>query len=109
MSDDKIFADGLIVKVNPNQPEWVLCNLSVKVEEFKAFLDQHQSNGWVNINCKVSQKGKAYAELDTWKPTQGDSAQAGMVQAKQAAAPVDNFIDDSDSIPFSNYQLRTQI
>jgi hypothetical protein len=98
MSDEKIFADGLIVKRNPQAPDFVTCNLSVKVDEFVSFLQQHQSNGWVNIQCKVSKGGKHYAELDTWKPTQGDAAQGGIVEANnalKAAAPIAD-----DDIPF---------
>ena len=106
MSDEKIFAEGLIVKRNDGAPDWVLCNLSVKVGEFTAFLLEHQSNGWVNVQVKQSKGGKYYAELDTWKPTQGDSAKAGMEQAKAAAAPAGDFDDD---IPFSNYEYRTLV
>lgn len=43
MSEDKVFADGLIVKRNENAPDFVTCNLSVKVGEFTAFLLEHQS------------------------------------------------------------------
>ena len=99
MSEDKkTFVDGLIVKRHDNAPEWVLCNLSVKVSKIVPFLQQHESNGWVNIQCKVGKSGKHYAELDTWRPTQGDSAKAGMAQAKAAAAP-EGFADLED-IPF---------
>jgi hypothetical protein len=103
MSDEKIFAAGLIVKRNENAPEYVMCNLSVKVDEFAAFAQQYQSNGWLNIQCKVSKNGKMYAELDTWKPTQGDAAKGGIVEANRAlrgpdsAAAPDDF---NDSIPF---------
>ena len=107
MSEEKIFAEGLIVKRNEEAPDFVICNLSVKVGEFTAFLLEHQSNGWANLQVKKSKGGKYYAELDTWKPTQGDSAKAGMVQAKQAAEP-DPF-EDSDSIPFSNHEYRTLV
>ncbi len=83
MSDEKIFAAGLIVKRHERAPEFVLCNLSVKVDEFTAFAQQHQSNGWLNIQCKVSKNGKMYAELDTWKPTDGDAAKGGIVEANR--------------------------
>jgi hypothetical protein len=65
---DKVFANGLIVKRNENAPAFVTCSLSVKVEEFIAFLSDNESNGWVNLSVKQSQGGKYYAELDTWKP-----------------------------------------
>ena len=96
---DKVFIEGLIVKRSPKAPDYVLCNLSIKVAELVPFLEQHQSNGWVIVQCMVSKAGKHYAELDTWKPTQGDYAKAGMEQAKAAtAAPADAFADDD--IPF---------
>ena len=103
MSNEKIFVDGLIVKRSDKAPNYVLCNLSIKVNELVPWLEQHQSNGWVNVQCKVSQSGKHYAELDTWRPTQGDSAVQGMAQAKAAAEPVKDFAGFSDmdsDIPF---------
>ena len=95
MSTEKIFADGLIVKRNENAPEFVICNLSVKVGEFINFIQQHQSNGWVNLQVKQSKGGKYYCEVDTWQPTQGDAAKTGIQEAKQAAEP-----EFDDSIPF---------
>jgi hypothetical protein len=82
MSEDKVFVNGMIVKKNEQSPEWVVCGLSFKVDDMKAFLDQHNNAGWVNVQVKKSQGGKIYAELDTWKP-QG--------QAPQQQAPQQNF------------------
>ena len=95
--NDKIFVDGLIVKRNEKAPEFVVCSLSAKVDKLVAFLQQHESNGWVNIDCLLSKNGKLYGALDTWRPTQGDAAKPGMAQAKAAAVP-DSFQDDD--IPF---------
>tara|TARA_R110002020_G_scaffold57074_4_gene157313 strand:+ start:78 stop:389 length:312 start_codon:yes stop_codon:yes gene_type:complete len=103
MSEEKVFIDGMIVKRNERAPDFVLCNLSVKVAELIPFLQKHESNGWVNIQCKVSKGGKHYAELDTWQPTQGDHAKAGMENARQAAEPQASAAPqgfDSDDIPF---------
>jgi len=117
MSNDTIFAKGLIVKRRDNAPEYVLCNLSVKVSEFIEFLQQHAQDDWVNIECKVSGKtGKPYAQLDTWRPNQGTVNRQGMEQARAAAsggtpgqrkgpdpaqAPTTYNPDfDDDSIPF---------
>ena len=100
---DKIFADGFICKPpHQNAPDFVKAGISVKVGEAKAFLDQHQSNGWVNLQLKQSKGGKLYLELDTFKPTPGDSAQAGMAQARQAAEPAAQPAGGSfdDDIPF---------
>jgi hypothetical protein len=72
---EKIFADGLIVKQpRENAPEFVMGSLSVKVEEFKHFLDAHVTNaGWVNIDLLVGKSGKPYAALNTYKPEKPDS------------------------------------
>ena len=67
-STEKVFAQGLIAKRRDQAPEFVTCSLSIKVDEFKEFLDTHADKGWVNLNVKKSQGGKYYAELDTWKP-----------------------------------------
>ena len=68
---DKVFAEGMIVKtITTKYGE--LDKISIKVEEFKEFLDKYDNNGWVNINIKTSQwSGKKYAELDTWSPEWG--------------------------------------
>ena len=99
---DKVFVEGMIVKRHDKAPDYVLCNLSIKVAELVPFLQQHESNGWVNVQCMMSRSGKYYAELDTWKPTQGDIAKQGVAQAKAAISPSGPEIDfgDLDSIPF---------
>jgi len=87
MSNDTIFAKGLIVKRRDTAPEYVLCSLSVRVEEFIEFLREHDNEGWVNIECKVSgSTGKLYASLDTWRPSQGAVNRQGMEQARAAAS-----------------------
>lgn len=68
MSQDKIFADGFVFKRNEKAPDFVVGNISVKVEEAVAFLKQHAKNGWVNLQVKNSQGGKYYMELDTFEP-----------------------------------------
>jgi len=98
---DKIFAKGMVVKErHPKTPDYVICNLSVKVDEFIQTLQENQSNGWVNIKCQVAKSGKPYAEIDTWQPTQGDAAKAGLAQVSAAiSAPAMSF-DDLEDIPF---------
>jgi hypothetical protein len=82
---EKVFAQGLIAKRRDGAPDFVTCSLSVKVDEFKEFLDTHAANGWVNLNVKKSQGGKYYAELDTWKPNKEanqDAPQASTAEAE---------------------------
>jgi hypothetical protein len=108
MSDEKIFADGFIAKRSDKAPDFVTCSLSIKVGEAVAFLQQHAKEGWVNLQVKQSKNGKYYVELDTWQPTQGESAKQGMAQAKKAAETQypgrtpsgDPSFDDLDQIPF---------
>jgi len=70
MAENKIFADGFIVKRKDSAPEFVVASVSVKVEDFGKFVKEHQENGWLNMDIKKSQQGKFYAELNTWKPDQ---------------------------------------
>jgi len=69
---EKIFTEGMIVKKNDNAPDFVIGNLSVKVDDFKKFLDKHAKNGWVNIDLKKSQGGKYYGEINSWEPKSND-------------------------------------
>jgi len=73
---DKIFADGFIFKRNEKAPDFVVGNISVKVEDATAFLRKHAKNGWVNLQIKNSQGGKPYIELDTFEPKQQGQPQA---------------------------------
>lgn len=98
---DKIFADGFIAKRSEKAPDFVTCSLSIKLLEAIPFLQMHAKEGWVNLQVKQSKNGKYYVELDTWQPTQGESAKQGMAQVKQAARPAPvpaDFADDD--IPF---------
>ena len=66
---EKIFADGIIYKApRSGAPDYVKGSLSVKVDEFKAFLEKHDNNGWVNLDFLKSKNGKLYFALNTWKP-----------------------------------------
>jgi hypothetical protein len=89
-TQETIFADGLIVKKNENAPDFVLCNLSVKVDEFEKFMKQHEKNGWVNLSCLMGKSGKPYAKLDTYEPK----------QEAQQTPPLSQEIEDNDGMPF---------
>jgi len=68
MSEENNFLDGLIFKLpHDNAPEFVKGSLSIKREELIASL-QAQTGDWVNLDLKVSQGGKAYAQINDWKP-----------------------------------------
>ena len=68
MDNNTIFAEGLIVKKNENAPDFVLCNLSIKVEDFEKFLKANSNKGWVNLSVLMGKSGKPYAKLDTYEP-----------------------------------------
>ena len=62
------FANGIMFKLpKENAPDFVKGSLSIKLDDFNAWAEKHQENGWVNIDLKVSRGGKPYAELNTWK------------------------------------------
>jgi hypothetical protein len=89
MSTEKNFAKGFIFKRNPNAPDFVVGNISVKVDEAIAWLQANQSNGWANLKVNQAQNGNYYIELDTWQPQSGGQ--------KPAPAPAPKI---DDSLPF---------
>lgn len=67
MSD---LAKGLYFKEpHQNAPDFVKGRLSVKNEDFIAFLKE-QGGEWTNLQIKVSKAGKPYVEVDDWKPSE---------------------------------------
>lgn len=67
MENTTTFAEGLIIKINDNQPDFVICKLSVKADEFIKFVNANQKNGWVNIDLLKGKSGKPYAKLNTYE------------------------------------------
>jgi len=67
MSESK-FLNGLIFKL-PNQqaPDFIKGSLSIKRQELIDELSK-MSDEWINLDLKVSKEGKAYAQINTWKP-----------------------------------------
>jgi hypothetical protein len=103
MSNEVEFIDGLIVKApNERAPEYVKAKLSIKREQLIAWLEGREGE-WINADVKVSQAGKWYAAVDSWKPEQrnGQSRTERPRQSapSQSAPPVNDFDPDSE-IPF---------
>ena len=78
MSDDKVFVSGVYPrKRSENAPEWLIGGFGVNVEQLGAWLVEHadkaDARGFLNIAMKVGKSGKAYAEIDTWKPEQSNT------------------------------------
>ena len=99
---EKIFTEGLIFKEpRAGAPTFIKGSLAIKIEDFTAFIKKYNNGkGWVNIDLKVSQNGKAYAELNTWQPTEQAQTTATPTQlAPTQATPPPAEMDTSD-IPF---------
>ena len=95
MSDnqqERTFADGFIFKRRDNAPEWVIGNISVKVDEAITFLKNNDKNGWVNLNVKRGRSGNPYIELDTFDPKGA--------KPKAAPAPAEEPEEEGGDLPF---------
>lgn len=73
----KDWIDGLILKApKEGSPDFVKGKVSVKVDNFKAYLDAKNNNGWVNIDLLESREGKLYFKLNDWKPNGENTSKA---------------------------------
>lgn len=94
MSDEKEFVNGLIIKApRDNAPDFVKCSISIKRADLGNWL-RGKSDEWINLDVKVSQNGKWYAEVNTWTPQQNTQQ-----QSSQDFQHPEGF-DDSSDIPF---------
>ena len=68
--ENKKYAKGLFVKRNEKAPDFVVCSLSFKSDEFVQFLKENTNDkGYVNMQVlKSKDKGTMYAVLDTFEP-----------------------------------------
>ena len=65
-----IFIDGVKVKQRFDG----LLGISINLEKFEKFAEEHKNNGYLNIDvCKSKDKDNWYARLNTWKPNKTDS------------------------------------
>lgn len=96
MSQDKIFADGFLFKRRENAPDFVIGNISVKVEEAISFLKANQKNGWVNLNVLTAKSGKPYVELDQFVPKNQKEINDIPVKAETVKAEG----EEEDDLPF---------
>jgi len=88
MTTEKVFADGFSFKRRESAPEFVVGNVSIKVDEAVPFLQKNAKNGWVNLNVLTSKSGKQYIELDQWEP------------AKEQTVKQVNPVAQEDDLPF---------
>lgn len=89
MSDEKVFADGFLFKRNEKAPDFVVGQLSIRLDEAIPFLKENAKNGWVNLGVKQARSGKFYVELDTFEPKKagGEQAPAPAKASAPASAP----------------------
>jgi hypothetical protein len=89
MTTEKVFADGFSFKRRAGAPEFVVGNISVKVDDAVTFLQKNAKGGWVNLDILTAKSGKQYIELNQWEPD-------GQTQTKKQVNPV----PQDDDLPF---------
>lgn len=87
----KVYPKGFYIgEPKETAPDFVKGRISVKVEEFTAFLNEHANDaGYVNLDLLEGQKG-LYSTLNTWKPKESNAQ-------KTVAAPATS---EDDGLPF---------
>lgn len=87
MSNESEFPNGIIFKLpRDGAPEFVKGSISIKRSELISWLST-RTEDWINLDLKVSQKGKAYAQINDWKPSKQDVT----AQQNQQSNPDDDF------------------
>ena len=62
---EKNFATGLFVKRNEKAPEFVVCKLSIKTDDFIQFLEENTNDkGYVNMQILKSKENKIEIALE---------------------------------------------
>jgi hypothetical protein len=70
---DNNFPAGFIWKKPADKaPDFVKGRISIKVSEFKKWLDENSDNDWANLDILKSKEGKIYAKKNDWKPEKKD-------------------------------------
>ncbi len=90
---EKIYVKGLFAKRNKKAPEFVICGLSVKTDDFVQFLEENTNEkGYVNLQVlKSKDKGTLYAVVDTFEP-----------KASTASTEIKKAVKTQDNDPFQN-------
>ena len=74
-----------------NAPDFVIAKASFNLPQFAEFMREFKAANpgeeWVNVDMKVSQQGKGYASVDTWKPDPNMAGQGAPAAAPAAPAP----------------------
>ena len=80
--EEKKYAKGMFVKRNEKAPDFVVCNISIKADEFDKFVKENTNEkGYVNLQVlKSKDKGTLYAVVDTFEP----KASTASIEVKKA-------------------------
>jgi hypothetical protein len=80
------FPKGLFFNLpHNNAPDFVKGAVNIKRDSFIEWLKTQDET--VNIDLKISREGKAYAQVNEWKP-------------EKQAPKIDDSFDDSGGLPF---------
>ena len=68
--EQKKYVTGMFVKRNEKAPDFVVCSISIKSDEFMQYLRENKNDkGYLNVQVlKSKDKGTLYAVLDTFEP-----------------------------------------
>ena len=99
---EKIHAKGLFAKRNEKAPEFVICGLSFKTDDFIQFLKENTNGkGYVNLKVlKSKDKGTLYAEVDTFEPKATAPTQVKKAVKPQTSDPFQNGNSGEGDLPF---------
>lgn len=92
---DAEFPKGLFAKRNDKAPDYAICKLSVRKQEFIEYLQSMGGDDWANFEVLRSKQGKIYVKVDTWEPDPAKTHQQGVAQVKEETG-----FDDDQAIPF---------
>ena len=101
--EEKKYAKGLFAKRNEKAPEFVVCSLSFKTDDFIQFLKENTNDkGYVNMQVlKSKDKGTIYAVLDTFEPKQNTTPTQEKKSVKtQKNDTFQNGNSGEDDLPF---------
>lgn len=95
--NNKEFVNGLFGKIQPKQPDFVVCKLLIKREELLKWLET-KDDEWINLDVTKRQgdEQKLNISVDTWKPTEKRSEG----QNRDSSGMSDEEINP-DEIPFN--------
>jgi len=95
---EKIYGKGVYGKMpHEKAPDFVLGQLSFKVEDFILFLNEHKNEkGYVNLDLLKGKDGKINTVLNEWKPENKQE------ETPVQSAPVKRKVEDAVVIPDKN-------